>query len=73
MELRVPGYYKLISGGISVSAAFFLSTSIGLRGPGLLVGFIIFVVPSLFTVIILQRKISPPKLVACEDDSSPFS
>jgi len=73
MELRVPGYYKLISGGISVGAALFLCTSIGLHGPGLLVGFLIFVVPSLFTVIILQRKIGPPKLVACEDDPSPFS
>jgi hypothetical protein len=73
MELRVPGYYKLIGVGISVGVSLLLCNSIGLRGPGLLVGFIIFVVPSMFTVSILQRKMSPPKLVACEDDSSPFS
>jgi hypothetical protein len=70
-ELRVPGYHKLIMYGISVGISYFLCTSLGFRREGFLVGFIVFVVPSLFTVSILQRKISPPKLVV--DDSSPFS
>jgi len=73
MELRVPGYYKFIMNGISACASLMICISLGLRGPGFLVAFFVFVFPSIFTVSILQRKMWPPKLVACEDDSSPFS
>ena len=73
MELRVPGYYKLIGAGIGVGASYFLCNSLGFHGKAFFVAFIIFVIPSLFAVGILQRKISPPKLVACADDPSPFS
>ena len=73
MGLRVPEYYKWITIGTSGGASYFLCSSLGFRGGALLVAFIIFVIPSLFTFSILQRKISPPKLVACADDPSPFS
>jgi hypothetical protein len=70
-ELRVPGCFKLIMYVINMGVSYFLCTSLGFRGEGFLVGFFVFVVPSLFTVSIVLRKISPPKLVV--DDSSPFS
>ena len=73
VELHVPGYYKAIMFAISIGASAFLCISIGLRWPAFLVGYIIFLFPSIFTVGILQRKISPPTLVACDDDRSPFS
>jgi hypothetical protein len=73
MELHVPGYYKAIMLAISIGASFILCTSIGLRWPGFIVGYFIFLFPAIFSVSILQRKISPPKLVACADDPSPFS
>ena len=73
MELRVPDYYKWTAIGISVGVALLLCNSMGLHGLSFLVGFVVLVVPSLFTIAILQRKISPPVLVACEDDSSAFS
>ena len=70
-ELKVPTYYKFAMVGISVGISYFLCDSLGFHKEAFLVGFIVFVLPSLFTVSILQRKISPPKLVV--DDSSPFS
>lgn len=73
MELHVPGYYKVIGFGISAGSSLILCASIGLHWPGFIVGYFVFLFPSIFTVGILQRKISPPRLVACEDDSSPFS
>ena len=72
-ELRVPAYYKIIMGGVSVGVSLLLCSSIGLRDVGFLVGFLVFLIPALFSVGILQRKISPPKLLACENDPSPFS
>lgn len=73
IELNVPYYYKLIGVVLSFGASFILCASLGLHGLGLFVGFIIFVLPSMFSISILLRKISPPRLVACEDESSPFS
>lgn len=58
---------------LSFGTSFILCTSLGLHGLGFFVGFIIFVLPSMFSISILQRKISPPRLVACEDENSPFS
>jgi len=72
MELHIPGYYKALMLGLSFGASIIICTSIGLSWPGFLVGYVVFFFPSLFTISILQRKISPPKLVACEDDRSPF-
>jgi hypothetical protein len=69
-QLKVPAYYKLLMAGISVWISYFLIKSLGLHGDGFLVGFIVLILPSLFTVSILLRKISPPKLVV--DNSSPF-
>src|SRR5689334_802297 len=68
MELRVPGYYKFITVAISAGVSYFLCISLGFRGKAFLIAFVIFVLPSLFSVSILQRKMSPPKLVACGDD-----
>ena len=70
-ELKVPVYYKILQIGISLGISYFLSKSMGLHKEGLLVGFVLLLLPSLFTVSILLRKISPPRLVV--DDSSPFS
>jgi hypothetical protein len=73
MELRVPGYYKGLMIGASFVASSIICSLTGLSWPGFLVGYVVFFFPSLFTISILQRKMSPPKLVACEDDRSPFS
>jgi len=72
-ELRVPGYYKLTMGVVSFGVSLILCSSIGLRGVGFVVGVVVFLLPALFSVAISQRKISPPKLLACENDPSPFS
>ena len=73
IELNVPYDYKFIGVVLSFGTSFILCASLGLHGLGFFVGFMIFVLPSMFSISILQRKISPPKLVACEDERSPFS
>jgi hypothetical protein len=70
-ELKVPAFYKILQIGISLGVSYFLNKSMGLHKEGLLVGLVVLGLPALFTVSILLRKISPPKLVV--DDSSPFS
>jgi len=72
-ELEVPRYYRVVGVWISFSVSLLLSLALGLRGLGLLLGFIIFLFPSMFSIGFLQRKLIPPKLVVCRNDDSPFS
>ena len=72
-ELEVPRYYRVVGAWVSFGVSFLLSLSIGLHGLGLLLGFIVFLFPSMFSIGILQRKLTPPKLVVCINESSLFS
>jgi hypothetical protein len=72
-ELQVPRYYLWVGGLIGFGISLFLCISLELRGAGLAVGWLVFLFPSLFTVGILQRMLSPPRLVVYRDENSLFS
>ena len=72
-RLVVPRYYLLVGFWISMSLALSVCLAIGLRGMGVLLGLLFFLLPAVFSVGILLRKVWPPKLVVCRDPNSILS
>lgn len=72
-ELRVSTVYKAVHIVISVAAAFAICSSLHLRGAGFGVAFVVLLIPCMVSLGMLLKLVSTPKIVACEDDSSPFS
>ena len=62
-NLKVPRSYLLAGYWLAFVLSLALSFAIGLRSVSLILGMLVFLIPSMFTVSILQRRIFPPKLV----------
>jgi hypothetical protein len=63
IELQVSYAYKQLVWWVSVAVAASLCLFLHLRGGGFLLGFVVFLLPSVFSVTILLGRVYPPKLV----------
>ena len=73
-ELVVPRLWPLIGFWIGLTLTVLLCVALGLTNlPSFVVGLLVFLLPALFSVGILQRKLWPPKLVIYRDPNSLFS
>ena len=71
--LLVPKFWLLVGFGVSIALALSLCLAIGLRGMSILLGLLAFLLPAMFSVGILLRKLWPPKLVVYQDPNSLLS
>jgi hypothetical protein len=73
-ELVVPRLYLHVGFWIGLTLAVLLCIAMGLtKLLGFVVGLLVFLLPALFSVGILQRKLWPPKLVIYRDPNSLLS
>jgi hypothetical protein len=73
-ELVVPKFYLYVGFLIGMTLAVLLCLAMGLtRLPSFILGLLVFLLPALFSVGILQRKLWPPKLVIYRDPNSILS
>jgi hypothetical protein len=73
-ELAVPKFYLCVGFLIGMTLSVLLCLAMGLtRLPSLVLGLLVFLLPALFSVGILQRKLWPPKLVIYRDPNSILS
>jgi hypothetical protein len=61
-ELRVPKYYVMLGGWISLGISITLSLALGFRGASLILAICVFALPSMFSFSFFQRKLFPPRL-----------
>jgi hypothetical protein len=72
-ELRVSTIYYPVYIICSVAAALVICSSLNLRGDHWGIAFVVLLWPCMLSVALLMRFAVRPKIVACEDDPSPFS
>lgn len=73
-ELVVPRLWLYVGFWIGLTLAVLLCFALGLKTlSGLVVGLLVFLLPALFSVGILQRKLWPPKPVIYRDPNSLLS
>jgi hypothetical protein len=73
-ELAVPKSYLRVGFLIGMTLAVLLCVAMGLTSLwGFLVALLVFLLPALFSVGILQRKLWPPKLLTYRDPNSLLS
>lgn len=70
VEIQVPKYYKLLIFWLGIAIDFSLCLAMRMRDGALALGLLVFLLPSLFSVGILFRRIMPPKLVIYRDPNS---
>jgi hypothetical protein len=63
IELQVSYAYRQLIFWISAAVATALCLSLHLRGGSFLLGFLVFLLPSVFSVTLLLGRVYPPKLV----------
>jgi hypothetical protein len=73
LELRVSSVYTPVYYVSSGVAALLICSYLNLRGNSWASGFVVLIFPSMLSTALLMRLALRPKIVACEDDSSPFS
>jgi hypothetical protein len=69
----VPKVYLLLVFWVGALLALSLCLAMRLRGVGVLLGLLIFLLPGMFSVGILLRRLWPPKLVIYRDPNSILS